>query len=65
MTLGCGSFGSPLPSKRLEKHWPSNRSKTQYEIGRIAQKDMLETLFIIWLQSGKFYGAEHIDETDN
>jgi len=65
MSLGCGLFGPPLPAKHLEKQWPSIRSRTQYEIGMIAQKDKQERLFGIWLSSGKFYGGEYINETED
>ncbi len=65
MSLGCGLFGPPLPTKHLEKRYPSNRSRTQYEIGMIVQKDKQEILFGMWLISGKFYGADYMNETND
>lgn len=65
MTLGCGLYGSPLKVEKMEKEWPVNRSKTQFEIEKIALKDKHVSIFIIWLKSGKFYGAEYMDETNN
>lgn len=65
MTLGCGSYGPPLKVEKVEKEWPVNRSKIQFEIERIALEDKHVTIFIIWLESGKFYYAEFVNEIDN
>lgn len=65
MTLGCGIYGSPLKTEKMEKEWPVNRTRAQFEIGRITEEEKDIQLFAMWLRSGKFYGAEYMDETDN